>query len=183
MAVCFPSRELYSAFTSPRHSHSHTESRNGCMVSLGICRRGNEYMVVNHDHVTQSWAYVISSRPSSEQRVTLHPHRHIHSPQTGETGAMVVTRFRSVLLKSDCGKEVRDHWPVARGRHPHSQDLGRCWWRSYGLACPGGWTASLGWRRRVSLPGILRNLIRDPATTPLTWRRTMGKYILHVGEL
>ena len=50
-------------------------------------------------------------------------------------------------------------------------------------ALRGGRTAFLGWRRRVSLPGILRNLIRDPATTPLTWRRTMGKYILHVGEL
>ncbi len=42
-----------------------------------------------------------------------------------------------------------------------------------------GWTAFLGWRRKVGLPEILRNLIRDPATTP----RTMGKYILHVGEL
>jgi hypothetical protein len=31
----------------------------------------------------------------------------------------------------------------------------------------GGWTVFLGWRRRVSLPEILRNLIRDPATTPL----------------
>ncbi len=31
----------------------------------------------------------------------------------------------------------------------------------------GGWTAFLGWQRRVCLAEILRNLIRDPATTPL----------------
>jgi hypothetical protein len=46
----------------------------------------------------------------------------------------------------------------------------------------GGWTAFPGWQRRVSLPEILKNLIRDPAMTPLGGGVQL-KYILHVGEL
>ncbi len=84
----------------------------------------------------------------------VHAHAHAHAIFISTTGL--------VLLKTDCGKEVRDHWPVARGTHKIQDDAG-----GDPGALRGGRTAFLGWRRRVGLPGILRNHIRDPATTPL----------------